>query len=344
MKISSALTKSIIVIFICIVIFLISDTAEFYIWQYKIRNSPHEGYTGKKLLPPHPFVSFRKIKTFDEEYKETDTKGYLSDKNYLIDSPETTFRRPITEINNKILKGKPIVIFGCSYSWGYNLKENSTFGYKLAELTGSPIYNRSLPRWGVQQMLYQTKREDFYQKIPEPKYAVYVFIGSHLGRMLKYSFCYPYYDFAYLKYDKKDNMLTREKLNFNRIYFQSEWDLRSLYTRHLYKDEDYIFDMFKLHVLEAKNELQKHWKNTKFVMIMYEDTDPWFSSHAWIFDSPRLKELQDEGIIIIKTDDLTNEIKKHPDKYFISKKDHHPSAKAWELLTPLIFERLKKGN
>lgn len=344
MKISERLLKVSIAVISCIVIFLITDITAFYIWQVKIRTSPQEGYTAEKLLPPHPFVTFKKIKPFDNEYKEIDNKEYLSDSNYLIDSPESTFRRPITEIGGKKLNEKPIAIFGCSYAWGYNLKEKDTLGYKLAELTGSPIYNRAIPRWGIQHILYQAKRDDFYKKVPEPKYAIYVFIGSHIGRMLKYSFCYPYYDFGYLKYNKKGSELVKEKENFNRIYFQSEWDARKLYTRNLYRDRDYVFDVFKLHLLEAKKEFEKHWKNTKFIMVMYEDSDPWFSSNAWIIDFSRLKELQDEGIIIIKTKDLTDEIEKNPNKYFISKKDHHPSAKTWKLLTPLIVKQIEKTN
>ena len=67
-------------------------------------------------------------------------------------------------------KKKPIILFGCSYAYGYQLEREQTLTYKLAQNAKIPVYNRAFTGWGIQHMLYQSKIEKLYEILPEPEY------------------------------------------------------------------------------------------------------------------------------------------------------------------------------
>lgn len=74
-------------------------------------------------------------------------------------------------------KKEPIAVFGCSYAYGYKLKEEQSFGYKLSEYTKRPVYNRAYSGLGIQHMLYQLEREDFIRKFLSPN-TLFLFISK----------------------------------------------------------------------------------------------------------------------------------------------------------------------
>ena len=125
--------------------------------------------------------------------------------NFTFD--EKIFRdNPIgAEYKNK----KPIVIFGCSYAYGFLLDREQTFSYKLSKLTHRTIYNRAYPAWGSAHMLYQTRDENLYKEIPEPEYVIFLSMHDHFRRLYVMTFmsgdilCENFY----LRYKEKNGEL-----------------------------------------------------------------------------------------------------------------------------------------
>ncbi len=62
----------------------------------------------------------------------------------------------------------PVILFGCSFTFGAGLNDNETFSYKLSKYTGRNVYNRGLSGYGVQHMLYMLNDSD-YCFLPPPR-------------------------------------------------------------------------------------------------------------------------------------------------------------------------------
>ncbi len=252
---------------------------------------------------------------------------------------EYLYRRPV----GLGYENMPIVLFGCSYAWGEKLHENQTFHYKLSELTKRPVYNRAMSAWGVQHMLYQLKREDFYKVVPRPEYVIYVYFPLHVQRMYKYDFICSVgkkYNYNYLKYNYSFGKLREEKrLQFVPYSRLLNWYILPLYARLQEKNLKHSFKLFKAHLLECKYEIDKHWakdgNKTKFIVLDYDALQ-----NNDIFTSENIEKLKKDEIYVIKASDLTD-INLDSEPYYLSKDDHHPGEGAWNLITPLLVEKIK---
>ena len=264
-------------------------------------------------------------------------------KNFKFDpktfpTPENGWGRPVEGLEyNK----RPIVIFGCSYAYGYSLNNEQTFSYKLSKLAKVPVYNRAWTGWSVQHMLYQTKLDEIYKQIPEPEYVIYVYINDHIRRLylLSFSSWNILADEQNLRYKEKNGELIEIKNNnpilkqIKRLYFVNK--IHHLFVNKFIlneKNKKNCYDFAIKHFTEAKKEMQKHWKNTKYVIFFYEDDK----------QNNYLKEnLKKAGFIIISSCNLTKENLKSS-KYLLD--NHHPREEAWDLLTPLIMKKLDIEN
>ena len=231
-----------------------------------------------------------------------------------------------------------VVVFGCSFAYGYNLKDEQTFTYKLSELIKRPVYNQAFTGWGIQHMLYQSKLSDLYNKIKDPEYVIFIYIPDHLRRLYLMSFCswnilndefnLRYKDVnGHLEEIKNDNTFLNQ---FKRLYLVNEIQnkLASNYARDE-KNKEEVYNFALKHFIESKNEMQKHWKDTKYVILFYLD----------YYESEKFKaDLEKAGYIVINANKLTDE-NLMSDKYMQT--NIHPNEAAWDLLTPLIAERLK---
>lgn len=65
-------------------------------------------------------------------------------------------------------KKEPIAVFGCSYAYGYKLKDEQSFGYKLSEYTKRPVYNRAYSGLSIQHSYTNLKEKIFIRKSLNP--------------------------------------------------------------------------------------------------------------------------------------------------------------------------------
>ncbi len=311
--------KIIIINILLLIFFLFA--IEIFIWgcenlRMKIYN---EEYIGKLPLPFHPEV----------KNSEIDINSFSNEKNKYVRTPEG--------LN---YKNKPIVIFGCSYAYGYKLKKNQTFSHKLSIQTKRPVYNRAVAGWGVQHMLYQVKQDEFYKKVPEPEYVIYLEMKDHFRRAYVTTFLSGQLlnEDYYLTFQYKNGKLLRTpKVESHQIY-------RRLYLfnklHHYYVNNIVLnprnYDKYSKfiieHFVESRDEMKKHWKNTKFVILLY---------NSFYNDSLFKKSLEEKGFTVIKIPDITN-VDLYSSEYLSA--DYHPTEKAWNLLTPIIIDKLKLNN
>lgn len=239
------------------------------------------------------------------------------------------FRKDITEY-----KGKPVLFMGCSFTWGDGLKEEETISYKFAKLTKRTVYNRAGKGWGLAQMLYLLKRDDFYSKINEPEYLIYIFISRHLYRIDKFKMMPNCRDFQ-PKYKIENGTLVEEKPYFWHESWLIEkfmWQYRDKYNP--YKTTDEMFDILKIYLTESKKAMEKHWINTKFIILKYPT-----SNHCSLYETKRWQELEDAGFIVIDAKELT----KAPlwdNKYKCD--GWHPKTKVWDFVLPDLIKKLQK--
>lgn len=259
---------------------------------------------------------FSLIKSFNSVYKQI--------------KRENKFRKQVNVESNK----KPIIIFGCSFAYGENLKENQTFSYKIAMKTKRPVYNRAMSSWSVQHMLFQLQNEIIFKNNEKPEFIIYVFMSDHMRRMFVPMF-FPTEDYYNLRYLKKGNTLILEDIN--------KKSLRGLYIKNLL-EETYVircklkqptesFDTLKLMLKESKKEAEKKYSGVKFVVLKYMNVN-----NYWYLNTNRWQELEKEGFIILDTKKLT---RKDLSKNEYKQKDNiHPNEKAWDIIVPALIKEL----
>ncbi len=285
-------------------------------WENETLRRMNDSYRAKGLLKFH-----QGIKPF-----KLDAKHFPTPENGWGRAPE-----------GLDFKQKPIVFFGCSFTYGMNLEKEQTLPYKFAYLTKHPTYNRAFSSWGIQHMLYQTKLEEIYSQIPEPEYVIYTIMHDHFRRLYILTFMRGQMlneDFN-LRYKEKDGKLYEIKNKNHLFNFIKRLYLTNVIYNHYVEKiklraengEEYTNFALK-HFIESKEEMQKHWKDTKYVVYFY-DYEP-------NYDLLKNK-LEKEDFIIIDNKDLTKE-DLTTEKYMFA--DYHPKEAAWDLLTPKIIEKL----
>lgn len=82
---------------------------------------------------------------------------------------------------------QPIILFGCSYVYGFGLEENQTFSHKLAQLTNRTIVNRGKSGTGLPFFYFQLSDKEILNTLPQnPQYIIYTLIPDHFPRLYRY--------------------------------------------------------------------------------------------------------------------------------------------------------------
>ncbi len=308
--------KSKIILVNLISVFLIYVFAEFIIYNYVILKAY---MLNSRVWPLKQYMLVCNKKYLDNKYTNFD-KFYDTRIEF----------RPVSEGNSN---RKPLLVFGCSFAYGASLLPEQTFTHKLSEITQRTVYNRAYSGWSVQNMLYQLRRNDFYNQIKEPEYIIYVYLNSHIQRIHSEVWMTDNQVF----YKKTPRGLEENKFFsaanpfYNYIIKGVHW----LYCKNVFAENSAEKKLFQqspsflnLHFIESKKEAEKHWKDTKFVVLVYSE----MGCEDW-------KALEKEGIKVVKVKDLTSENLDEL-KYKISETDAHPSELAWDVITPSLIKLL----
>ena len=245
-------------------------------------------------------------------------KSYTNHKYF----EEYDFRPVAIGKNNK----KPIVIVGCSYAYGLRLDENETISAVLSDKTDRTVYNLGGIATSVREILYIFRNDNLRNKLLNNQdnfeYVIYPYISNHRYRL--YTDIKPYTYSPYFKETKNGlEYYEKNKLIANSYIYKKFLDWK--YSEIYYTE---AFRLMCVYLKEINKEIKKHYPNTKFVVLVYED----YLNEKWNI-------LEKEGIIIVKVKDIANIDVKSPE-YTISPKDFHPNAKAWQVIVPKLVEEL----
>lgn len=270
-----------------------------------------------------------RLRPFSEFYKELEQGDHFN-----------SLRRQIAFLNGDEEPKSSIILFGCSFVEGSFLEYNETFGYKLSKKLHRTVYNRGFSGFGIPQMLWQARYNNFYKKIDtEPQYVIYVYIFDHLRRIYesKYGHINVYLGYE-LKTNKNGTHLIEKNpllLQLNRFYITRYTMQNFIFPKYLSKkNDDKNFDLIKLHFIETRKELQKKYPNIKFIIIKHPFGQKYSSpkdlySLDYSYTTPRWKELEDEGFIVYDLKDRMN-VDITDDEYTFP--DGHPNSKAWDII------------
>ena len=268
----------------------------------------------KKSIIPKPLIKYVKVTEFDAK------------KDKCL--------RPV-EYRDK--SKPPIILFGCSYTEGFGLEENETLSRKLADFTNRTIYNRGHMGTGIPFMYYQLNDKDIMEKLPKnTEYVIFTLIPDHFPRLFRYRNFVLTGDHT-LKYKIKNNKLVRDKLMFPFIH--------SLYTSIIM--EEYIankkgYDVNEVKPLAVKlfeesyKIIHKKFPNAKFI-IMYYQHYKGESTQEYDEIIDNIKNINKDNIEIIYINDLLPEL--YEKKYWLED-NSHPSAAAWDIIVPVLSEKL----
>ncbi len=287
------------------------------------------------------FISYEKF-SFQDNIRRYINAHKIIDFNHLYKAKKEShyFRDTIIEKSRK----SPILIFGCSFGYGYGLKEEQALSYKLAKYTNRSVYNRSISSYGIQIMPYMLENFELEKEIPNPEYIIFIFIDDHAFRLYRRIMAAdePYYDIHY-KYKKSPPLrpqgnlysLELEKPNYFIYRFPIVRFFEQHYRWYLYSKSKVNdnFDYMKLHFEKAKSLADKKFPNAKFVILKFSEC-----KSPKIHDNKRWKELEDEGFIVLDTNKLTNEVLY--DKKYKMPDGIHPNETAWDIVVPALAKAL----
>lgn len=240
-------------------------------------------------------------------------------------------------------KSNSIIIFGCSFGYGYLLDIEDTFQYKISKLTKRPVYNYSTPGHSPQFALMRIQSGEIDEIIKNSDYLIYVTIGEHAARIHSHSNGYPE-NYVWPRYDRKlkngqyELVFHEQRFPFIESSYIYKYLRKVFFAKILMPSknnffQDYLFDYMKLHFVTIQKELKKRNPNIKMIVLVYPDGD----ETKYITESKRWSELEKEGIMVIN---INNDIPVilTSDEYIILN-DGHPSAKAWAKVEKYFEEK-----
>ena len=239
--------------------------------------------------------------------------------------------RPAIIVKNSLKK--PILLFGCSYTYGENLEKEDSFHYLLSKHTNRTVYNLGLRGGSLREFLYLLQNPELLQSLitqtetdfllmsNQPKYFIYTYIPDHKRRLYTdLRTPAPHYLISL-----KNNSLTYTE-NFKIIYFFAAYrkfmDLK--YRLDKYFARNKINNLLNIYLSQINNEIIKY-PNTKFIILVYKN------------DKENWDRIKQQGIQIINIEDIT-----HTDinsKQYLQK-DGHPNEKAWQVIVPALAKEL----
>lgn len=242
-------------------------------------------------------------------------------------------------------KKNPIVLFGCSYTYGTGLEEYQTVARKISDLTQRPVYNRGLEAKGIQHMYWQLKSNQFYKDIAnEPDYIIYFYSPNlHTIRLYEYTF-QLFDDFWNLRYypnktDKNGNLIDKkpylpQKLSGLYLIKYFEHFRATQFARNS-KNNPAIENLTELIFKKSKEEAEKHYPKCKFVIFCFNTEKNEINEHNIFLD-----KLEKDGFTVIKMNEFTQKDIASVKEWQISDDDPHPNEKYWDFIAPQIVKKL----
>ncbi len=227
-------------------------------------------------------------------------------------------------------KDKPsIILFGCSYAYGQNLKNEETLSYQLSEFLKQTVYNFGLLGGGLQDILHIIRNDKilniFNIDTNNVQYVIYLYMFDHQRRLyVNVHPCEP-------EFKIKNGNFTEQKTN--RFLLNSYITFAFKEKEFSLSDKNKNWDLVCEYIKAINKEIHKRFKNgnkeTKFIVLVYI---PPHGNEDWSMLE------NEEDLQIIKVEDLVS----FPpfSKEYVTFDTLHPSALVWQLVVPKLAEEL----
>lgn len=232
---------------------------------------------------------------------------------------------------------QPIILFGCSYTEGFGLEENETFSRKLADYTNRTVYNRGKSGTGIPFLYYQLTNDKVIEELPQnPEFVIFTLIPDHFPRLFRYRNFVLTGDHT-LRYKIKNDKLIIDKPIFKCLHSLFSVIILEEYLTEKKDQEENSNNnpLFNKLLNDSYNLIKKNFKNSKFVIIYYKspsDKDDFNDKKIYNYIE------KNKDVILI---DISKEIPNIQDNEEMWLTDNnHPSAKAWDLIVPMVTEKL----
>ena len=294
------------------------------------------------------FVDFTRLFPDYQKFKKVEKEFLIDNHLYTNYEKPNKLNQLAFENDGRSLVGKeykskkPILLLGCSYTYGLGLKKEDTFGYQLSQYTKRTVYNWGWKTEGPDYSLLELKNKNNKKLLTAnpPEYVIYTYMYDHPRRLVETHRQYRWY------YLRKYGLLDGQKYSvLDNSYFylalKNKMFEQKLYTGDYQENLlNYIFLIIK----EMKKEVSLDFPESKFVVFLYLDSPemvkmegkPMTDLERNILYSEKWSNLSKDGIFVVTTKDLL----KRPinEQNDILKNDHtatvHPTPKMWKDITP----------
>ncbi len=271
-------------------------------------------------------------------------KSYIVKEEYRFYDVPSEEQRPIS---GKDYKKKPILLFGCSVTYGNKLSDDENFSGVLSRITKRPVYNLAQDGWTISHMYRHLQINKAIEKL-DPEYIIYTFIHDQKRRLYFYQ-GWPHDTGLYLHYtyDKTGNLQANKRVYpfFYRLltvkYIQ--YGIEKIKNSNKKATSKLMFDLFSRSV----NIIKDRYPHAKLIMLLYWDNDcneddlkhihnlnTWFTEEEY----KKLTNPRGGGFEIINMEETANKPYCTSD-YKID--NHHPSNKMWEEFVPILVKKYK---
>jgi hypothetical protein len=164
------------------------------------------------LLRPSPDTAVISVRQNLYETEKDAELGYVLKRNHVqhavkalsngVTCYDATYRTD--DFRRRIVRSapeppaSPLMLFGCSFTFGEGLNDPDTLAASLAKaLPGTSIYNYAAPGYGPSQALALVTSNRLPKEIPSAGPAVYVFTSFHVSRVIGDTRAFWLYDGPY---------------------------------------------------------------------------------------------------------------------------------------------------
>jgi hypothetical protein len=261
-------------LFVSFVIFCCAEFSTRYYFKhfYKPSFKDVTKWNPQPTVPDNVFgYRLPENKTINHRYLVNDTLIY--EQNYKID---LLSRRETP--TDTIAKDKFIAVAGCSFAFGYGVKEDETLSSFLQQqMPGYEGYNYGVSGYGTQHLLVQTREKITPEEVKQKQgILVYFFIDNHLNRLVGsrriiklWGENFPYFfldDEKKLQQNKTFKTGRKWKTLFYKILTNSAIvDILDLEIPFSISDDD--FKLAATVIKESKKEFEKNFPGSKFVVL-----------------------------------------------------------------------------
>ncbi len=260
------------------------------------------------------------------------------------------YKQHFEKAENKNNKKRPIILFGCSFIEGLDIKTidpAQTVTQQLSKATKRNVYSRAVGGSGPQFMYYQLNNNDIKQEIPDAEYIIYNYMDYHPFRLYFYTISFCDTDIN-LRYEYKNGKLNEVKPLFPLLY--SSFLVKNIQNKiadHK-KEKDKEYKLFKEIMKESYKQAKIKYPDAKFIVLVS-------SSGTYVYDSKNFKAeipltedcelpadlekyLMEIGFIVINKEDLCG--KKIRSIKYRAIDENHPNGLFWEAIIPPLVKKL----